>query len=349
MFPQPHRRLLLAVLFSALLSVRAAAQERPPDPAPELAEAIAKLKTWRRSFATLRVTWKWANPGQLIERMPDLHDDEAKLASWYQVYELVWTDSQLARLTTQSFEHGRLAKWNISARNAKLQFSAEFVGDDRFPHELWARPAGPGTKWHFYESQAMHKVYNYNNTWLTDLFDRYPPVSAGVEVIGGSRCAGYRVIPESSETLWLDLEHDGLVRRVDVDPWGISWECTEYQQTKTGRWFPKRGEYRLTNKDTPYWFEVASVTMNEPFPAREFDPPPIDANTVVIDPSYLLTRIPPGRKNPMPATAPETDSPLSPIADPIVALPGSHRGLWLAVLCLSLVFVVLGWRLRCRT
>ena len=213
--------------------------------------------------------------------------------------------------------------------------------------ELGAKLAGPGTEWNFEECQPLYKVHQYNNQWITDLFDRYAPIDVGIQEIKGSRCVGYRVIPDSPETLWFDLNHDGLVRKVEVSAnvHADDWECTEFQQTNTGRWFPKRGTYRFAN-ESEYQFEVVAVTMNEPFPASEFEPPPIDEQTIVVDRTGGLLGIQKKKKNTDSSTLTSNGTPPAVPKSPLIAVPSSKTWIWVLAVFLSVLCLIVGWRSR---
>lgn len=337
-------------IFLLALTAPVRAAEPPPLP-PELSEAIAKLKSWRASFATLRIQWKWKNRGQVIERVPELKDDEARLEGWYHLDELLWTDRQLVRHDTHVFENGRLAKRDLAARNAKLQFGASYEGNTQFPEQLGAKRAGAGTEWHFRTAMPLHQVYYYDNSWLSERIDRHSATFVGSKEIGGSKCVGLQVPPGSAETLWLDLEHDGLVRKAEIElRYGVAWECTEFMRVPSGQWFANRGFYFMHDAENPYEFEVLDVQLNEQVPNREFDPPPINDRTIIVDRSGGLLGIPPGRKK-SPARPP------APLAEPanlprgarIDAVPRSNHAFWVTVLGLSAVTLFMGWRLRSRS
>lgn len=321
------------------------AETQPPEAAQAaLVDAIAKLKAWRGSFSTLRVQYKWANPSQLVARLPALKDDERKLAGWYHETEWSWTDRQLARESTQHFEDDLLKTREVWGYNQRLAFSAIYEGDSRFPKQLVAGPAGLGHSPQIRPCVPLHMLCFPKEAWLPDLIEKNSTVPVRQAEIHGSTCVGFRMNAEATDVIWLDPQHDGLVRRTESNA-GLNWECTEFQQLKSGRWFPRRGHYAAAGaSDQPYWFEVLAVEMNQPMPASDFEPPPFDSTTTVTDRTHGLLEAA-SRRRPPRTVASAAAEPATTAAPQRAITATPHRSLWLwrAALVASVLVLLSAW------
>jgi hypothetical protein len=337
-------RYLVNLLAFLVVSAGASSRAWCDDPASqaalkvELDKAVAKLKSWRESFVTLRIGYRWSNSAQLTARIPELSQDQQRLAGWYHEFEWVWTDRQLFRQAELVFEDRQLVKRELKANNKQMSFVATYEKDTKAPTELAAgRPSN--SPW---VCPPLHRVLGPRNTWLTEFIDRNSVTPVELRAIDGTRCIGFQFGEQSSETIWLDCEHDGLVRRLETID-GTWWTCSEFQKEKTGRWFPWRGTYHSSG-DAPedvYSFEVVSVALNEPMPEREFAPPKADESTVVIDRTGGLLKPANPRKAQTPTSSPSQDTdPVS--ARSFRAAPRSHRWVWLGSLGAAVLFLIAG-------
>ncbi len=121
---------------------------------------------------------------------------------------------------------------------------------------------------------------------------------SGTEMLLGSLCAKLvhadePIDPDShstaTRTLWLDIEHNGLPRRIlteyvreDESTTGIDFVVDEFQQLEGGIWFPRVARRQLPSKETTLYVFTA-VGLNVDLSELDFQPPQPQAQTRVTD------------------------------------------------------------------
>ncbi|MBL8819476.1 MAG: hypothetical protein JNL58_25815 [Planctomyces sp.] len=158
----------------------------------------------------------------------------------------------------------------------------------------------------------------HSRLWLSDQLSPYHPTNipvrppgasneysaqrywkySGTEVLLGSPCAklihadqptGPDSHSTATRTLWLDIEHNGLPRRIlteyvreDESTTGIDFVVDEFQQLNNGIWFPRVARRRLPSRETMLCV-YTSVGLNVALNELDFQPPQPQAKTRVTD------------------------------------------------------------------
>jgi hypothetical protein len=318
----------------------------PGDDSGELENAVRMRREWLASFSTLRFRFRWSNPGQLKKRFSELRSDESLLSGFYNEVEYIWTDRGFLSESAQDFENASLLRSLRKGRNAKLQFDATFNGDAKFPSYLEVKPVTQGARLSFSSPMPLFDLYDGTIGWY-HFVGINQVVCVGTTVIDGSRCVGYRAAATDPCVHWLDLEHDGLPRRaVPEVKHAWAWECTEWQKTNSGRWFPKKGTYHIAAEPEEYWFEVTEVVMNENQPPERFALPAINEQTTIMDPSHLLPPRPKRKRLTQSASVPPS-TPL-PAEGYFRARPSNAAWIWKWSLYTSAALLLFGILSRIR-
>lgn len=175
---------------------------------------------------------------------------------------------------------------------AQFQKSTD-EGPEKFPGlELWGLGVGKpisatrrlATAWQYWSGFAE---------WLPSILDKWKWELETVEDVAGQPCARLAATRDDSpftDVLWLDLEHDCLVRRHRYRKLSGIWDTEadeivdEFQRLEGGIWFPKRGRSQLAG--TPHenhLFVVTEAAVNVSLDLARFEPPTPREGTVVID------------------------------------------------------------------
>ena len=194
--------------------------------------------------------------------------------------------------------------------------------------------------------------------WLPEVLNRDFPDSKfafeDIEEVGGEPCARLSNINSagSGYKLWLDLNHDCLLRRslyYTGSSGGQDYVVDEFQRLKNGIWFPKRGRFQLNygESQNQLWV-ITEVAVNEALDLSRFEPPQPVVGTIVDDGKGKVWRhgAAASQSGASPAVAggvmPQQSTSFS-------ATPPTSRWLWWSsgLLMASVVFLVAGfffWR-----
>lgn len=266
-----------------------------------LDEIARRLTEWRSSFVNLRVVWELRSlpeADEAVEQWPAAPDPAA--GSLFSREEWIWADHGLDLHEDWSFfyEDGSSKVHFIEAFNGPkgLVFRASFrrpqQGPEEFPH-LLLQGLGTGKPISRLEHAPMEGLYWPGFArWLPEMFSIWDWKFEEIENISGERCA--RVAAEwpnlagAVETLWLDLNHDCLVRRKRRPPTpemlGGDFIVDEFQQLEGGIWFPKRGRIQLgASPHENHLFTVTAAAINQSLDLSRFDPPEPAVGTIVDD------------------------------------------------------------------
>lgn len=269
-----------------------------------LEELARRLTAWRGSFVNLHAVWE-------LRSLPETQDEivdwppapDASAGSLFCRDEWIWADHGLDLLESKCFffEDGSSKVRSIDAFNGPkgVVFRAQFRKQPDTPEEYtnllltglgvgksisrMARAPTEGLYWPAYAAWLPEKLSEW--TWKLE----------AIEAIDGEPCA--RIVAASPEVsdvpflhiLWLDLNHDCLVRRYRTPPiakrrQGEDRIIDEFQRLESGIWFPKRGRLQLGG--TPHqnqMFVVTEVAVNESIDLARFDPPVPAVGTTVND------------------------------------------------------------------
>lgn len=149
--------------------------------------------------------------------------------------------------------------------------------------EFWLLEPGNGPPTPF-TPRPMEGVYwSGESAWLSDVLVKGKWKLEGIEDVVGAPCAR---ISAGGATLWLDLDHDCLVRRyqrtsnrTDFVAWDFIVD--DFQQLPNGIWFPSRGRNRFG--DQHHLFVVTKAEVNPSLDPARFEPPALEDETRVID------------------------------------------------------------------
>ncbi|HUY90187.1 MAG TPA: hypothetical protein VMV10_15730 [Pirellulales bacterium] len=339
-----------------------------------LDEINRRLIEWRNSFVNLRAVWELRSLPETNEELeewgptPDLANPAVGQLSVRR--EWIWADHGLDLFEGQfSFNKDGTSKYRtVDVFNGQkgVVFRANYErppgGSEQFK-DLRVRGVGSGSPISSVERVPTEGIYWPGfAAWLPEMFSKWDWNFQGIENVSGERCA--RIAAEwpnlagAVETLWLDLEHDCLVRRkcrlATREMLGGDFIVDEFQKLDVGIWFPKRGRIQLGV--TPHENQLFVVTVaeaNQSLDLARFDPPKPAVGTVVDQNGKVYKHgapaVPPGegaRSNDSPAG---DNSKLAPSR--LSAAPPTWNWLWLsaALATISVAFLSAGiWFSRRR-
>lgn len=285
------------------------APARGEDPASiDLEEIARRLTQWRDSFVNVRVVWD-------LRRLPTTDEavvewpapPAAETGSLISRDEWIWADDGLDLIENRSFSYaeGRSEARSIEAFNGRkgVMFRASFrrppTGAEEFT-VLELKALGSGKPTSQKPRTPMVGVYwSDNAAWLPEMLSQGIWKLEGIEHVGGEPCARlaaarreaphFPIATTFATTLWLDLNHACLVRRLrrfDAPPQtsGIDFIVDEFQRIQAGIWFPKHGRIQLGGRPHQnHTFVVTEVAVNQSLDPARFDPPTPDVGTLVDD------------------------------------------------------------------
>lgn len=299
---------LLAVTALVAWCFSGAPRARADDAASiSLEEITRRVTEWRSSFVNVRVVWELRSLPEtdkaLDEWPPPLDPDGARL---FGRREWIWADHGLDLLEDWFFFHedGSSKVHSINAFNGpkRVVFSANFrkpaadVPEQYLGRQLF--DLGVGKPISSISRDAVEGLYWPGFAeWLPEVLSKWEWKLEAVEDIHGQPCA--RIAARRDETadlawfevLWLDLDHDCLVRRHRARSLagqfvqgGRDFVVDEFQRLDEGIWFPKRCRSQLGGtRHENHLIVVTEVAVNESVDLARFDPPPPREVTVASD------------------------------------------------------------------
>ncbi|HEX5444693.1 MAG TPA: hypothetical protein VFW87_12715 [Pirellulales bacterium] len=305
------RKQLGLAAFLALICASGSAVRADDPPSIDLSEITRRLAQWRASFVNLRAVWELRTlpktDGAVVDWPPAPAPETASLFSRI---EWIWADHGLDLLERCSFyKHGSSGGHTTEAFNGPsgVVFRAEYRKTSPEAREefvqLMLLDLGVGKPISVLSRAPFRGLY-WSGTaqWLPEILSEWDWKLEAIETIGGAPCA--RIVAaqpyiedvEFTEILWLDLNHDFLVRRHSspaVPRRRASWDfiVDEFHRLDGGVWFPKRGRIQLGGRgagEAPapsenQVFVVTEASVNDSIELRRFDPPEPAAGTVVIE------------------------------------------------------------------
>lgn len=239
----------------------AVAKARPPA---DFEPCLQQMCQWRSSLYSLQVRYRWGSGNP--------QDGSYQVRDWTWVDRWVVSYDERMCCNSEQREEGRVIAQRWVGRDGQMQIECEKkppVG------ERWTTKAVSLDKCspEFPRCHPLESMYLPGLGWCFDSFRRNPPVFYGEREIEGSRCIGYRPYETSGYVVWLDPQHGGLPRLVELtetpSPW--CWKCSEYMQLESGHWLPRRGTFGW-EEGPQSWFEVEQAVANQPPPAEVFHP-----------------------------------------------------------------------------
>ena len=296
-----------ALFIFLALSCGSAAPLRAEDPASvDLAEITRRLTEWRASFVNVRVVWELRSlpeTDEAVDEWPPPPDPAS--AKLFARTEWIWADHGLDRLEDWFFfyDDGSSKVHTISGFNGprgfafRAQFNKPMEESPEKYVDLLVTGLGVGKPTSFIEHDATEALYWPGFAeWLPEILSKWKWELEDVEDVGGQPCAQIAAIRDEGtksavyEVLWLDLNHDCLVRRHRMRTlsgiWGKGRDfiVDEFQRLDAGIWFPKRGRSQLGGvPHENHLFIVTDAAVNESLDAARFDPPSPVVGTSVDD------------------------------------------------------------------
>ncbi len=330
------RTAILSVLIIAVVFSLTPSPLRAED--PDLAQIAKRLKQWRSSFANLRIAYdswgtKWLKDQQAIRPSP---------ADRFYHHEWVWADVGAIRSEEWSHKDGRITAREAAGADARTlrhfrAFYAAKNGTFDFPSRLELGRLATSQATSIKIVTPLTFIYApMTGKWLGERLDRGYGKLEEYENVDGAKCARVNVQDGNlTSLLWLDSEHDFLVRRIRPDPdvpqGGFLFDVTEFQ--KNGAiWFPKRGvsnRHGDTSDDATHWY-VVEVTTNMPLDGNLFDPPAPQVGTRIEDQNrrvYVFGEKRSGKIREGQITEPTAEGVSGPNS-PIVAKPPIPIAIW---------------------
>jgi hypothetical protein len=279
-----------------------------------LDEISRRLGEWRSSFVNIRVVWE-------ARALPETNDaigewppppPEAETEPPFLRTEWIWADHGLDLLEDRrySYENGSAQSDGHSTEvfngpkgivfRARFRKPAENEPEKLAQLELLG--LGTGKPISALARTPMNGLYWPGTVqWLPSILSEWKWKLEEVESVGGEPCARivatqpYVTDVSFEETIWLDLNHDCLVRRwrspaVPKRRAGRDFIIDEFQQTD-GIWLPKRGRLQLgglgsdgqPSRNRNQMFAVIEAAVNVSPDLGRFDPPTPIVGTVVLD------------------------------------------------------------------
>lgn len=331
-----------------------------------LSEIVRRVTDWRDSFASLQVTWEVRSLPESDSEVVDWSaPPEPESARLFARDEWIWADHGL-----DLFEH-RAFYWTEGAVGVHTKevfngpkgtvFRASFrkpPGGAEQLDQLELSGLGTGKPTSRISRGPMDGLYSPGTaTWLPEILTSWNWKVESVDEVCGNPCV--RISgrhPESTDVssvhiLWLDLNHDCLVRRYRRPvKGGFDFIVDEFQQLQNGIWFPKRGRRQLNS--TPYENHLIVVTeayVNQPVDLARLEPPALEVGTVVNDGHGRIYRYGVAHAPSVPNANRDLVDPTTTVS-PLSAAPPSFNWLWYSgpMLCVSILLVLLGFRLQAR-
>lgn len=272
-----------------------------------LDEIARRLTQWRASFVNLRLVWELRSLPEsdepVVDWPPPPDPDSGAL---FCRKEWIWADHGLDFLEDHSFfyEDGSSKVHIVEAFNGPkgVVFRALFHKPAGGPEEFKAlhlKGLGVGKPTSSIERTPVSGLYRPGHAaWLPELLAKWEWKLEKIEDVGGDPCARVAALTDDGrwfETLWLDVNHDCLVRRrtamVSGKRTGFDVVIDEFQTLAGGIWFPKRGRIQLmplgregaSVPNENQMFVVTEAVTNQPLDLSRFDPPSPQVGTVVDD------------------------------------------------------------------
>lgn len=274
----------------------------------DLAEITKRLTQWRGSYVNLRMVYELRSLSTTIKDpvtgTEKLVQNDPITAPTFGRTEWIWADHGLNLLDVRSFHAGALHTVDVFNGPKGVAFRARYKQPSEgkeLLEDLQIRGLGVGKPISSTERVAMRGLYwPALAKWLPELLSEWKWTVEEIEEVDGEWCARIGAAdPRHTDVawthiLWLDLNHDCLVRRhlmPSIPDRRLEWDflVDEFQQLENGLWFPKRGRFQVGVSENQLW-EVTEVVVNQSLDLSRFDPPTPDIGTVVDDGKGMARR-----------------------------------------------------------
>lgn len=303
-----------AAIVLLALGGAASAQAENPD-GITLDEVKRRLTEWRTSFVNLRVVWDLRSLSETDEAVVDWPPPpDVDATPPFLGQEWIWADHGLDLLEERYYSDEPANKVEIAARRVEVfngpkgvVFRAQYGNPTIAPPdkllELHLFGLGSGKPTSALARTPMRGLYWPGTVqWLPELLAEWDWKLDGIDDVAGEPCARltatqpYLTDVAFTEIVWLDLNHDCLVRRhrspaVARRRAGRDFIVDEFQQIDDAIWFPKRGRIQLSGRgselaptpNTNQAFLVTDAAVNESLDLARFEPPKPAVGTIVAD------------------------------------------------------------------
>lgn len=262
-----HRSLLLAATgFGFLIISPSFAADPKTD--PNLKDAAAALRNWRKAIVNVRLKYQWA-----------WDHSKGKPTGGY---DFIWTDSGQFRLYQWMKKDGTLDNDSLYASDGNRAYHVWRPQGDppRTPKWVEIRPPGTGTNRLI---EPLHGLwFPPRSKWIDELLDAGKAEYVGTDTVSGRNLPKIKLTRANGYPLWLTLDprHGYLPVKVDSGSEGkrvrFLTEVTEFRRIGTPRiWFPSKGTFRswVDGKvDMVKPWNVTEVTTNTDLPRSLFRP-----------------------------------------------------------------------------
>lgn len=308
---RPRRKWSIAAVLLAWCCARVAPIRADESANIDLDEIKRRVTEWKGSFVNLRAVWE-------VRSLPETNEEidigssppDPESAKVFARDEWIWADHGLDLYDEQTFFHddGSAKIHAIDVFNGpkgvawRADMNRPSKGPEQF-RNLQLFGLGVGKPVSIKDRVPLRGLYWSGSAhWLSDVLLEWNWKLEGLETVGGEACA--RIVatrPDVAdativEILWLDLNHDCLVRRYKVPAVPMRWAgrdfvVDEFQRLEGDIWFPKRGRIQLGSKgrdgaagaNENQLFIVTEAAVNQSLDLARFDPPTPPTGTHVSD------------------------------------------------------------------
>lgn len=301
------RLALLAATLFALASLTNACTAVEPEKV-DLGYLTEQLTLWQSSFANIHAVWELRSlpEGKAVETWTEFKPSSDSPPP-FALDEWIWADHGLDRFESFAFHNkpGATQVRTIDVFNGpeQITFRADYRKSPDRPEEFKQLSVGDGSgvgKPVSLKSRTpLDGLYwPAGAMWLPEMLGRWNWKLEGIEDVLGNPCA--RIVATQAEVtdaqlveiLWLDLNHNCLVRRhksplVPKRRLGKDFIVDEFQLVDGQIWFPIRGRLQMysnpSKSELEQTFQVTKVEFNQSLDLAKFRPPAPVMGTVVSD------------------------------------------------------------------
>lgn len=331
--------------------------------AAESQETIDALRSWRRSFATLDLSYTATCRNVMEARFPQLKSisDSELHGKWGNYTRWCWADFGGYLDERCRIENGERVSRAIQGGTSKQSFVAnaiDGVGSTNQWHNIsYSIPSGRVGAWAGVVEPIYSLWVNARGTWIDDVIDLSQPHNDGLKiewldpvVYDGrkmTRCLltwPTATDGRPSREYWFDPAHNHLPVKVfcPIKQPSFHYEVVEFAEIEPGWWFPKRGVMGDSSRSQESWntWHVLSVVRNKPLTTADFDPPQPSEGTHISMPNGERKRH--GALG-VPAKEPFSPMQVNPNQTPVVAVPSQSRWGYVLVLSAVALLAIGGW------
>ena len=289
--------MFLLCAFATTVPVNAA-----EDPEVDLPYVIERLQQWRGSFVSLHVSWEQRDLSNSTNQpltewtLPE----DWQNARLLRRFDWVWGEFGMEVLDQKSFldsEGGSKRTLDVFNADKGIKYHALYEHPESEEESLtrltilpvWTvKPVSMIPRYPF---QGLY--WNGTAAWLPEvLASSLTWKIDGTELVHDSLCVRIVRQPNGTETLWLDIEHEYLVRRYHASQ-SFDYLVDDFQQVPSGIWIPARGRLQLMTSpiENSVW-NVTNARVNQPLNDSRLGSPAPEVGTIVNDSAPKIDEMP---------------------------------------------------------